>query len=203
MNSSAKRRPSALSTRYSASNTAVAGDFLKVRSLGEVDFHRLRRAFDHRMAKIDGERQFVAFIGLESRPLIAPAHLDAARDAQEALGRGLLDDAGLLDEQHEWRCAAVHDWKLRSVEVDVEVVDAQAAERRHQVLDGVDLGAIAHETRGKARLADKVRARRNVDGCSEIDAPKDHAGIRGRRPQGDPDLLSGMQADACSRDELF
>ena len=80
---------------------ARARDFLEVRGLGEIDFHRLRRALDHRMAEIDREGELVPLERLEARPFVAVGHLNPPNDAQEALRRRLLDDAGLLDEQHE------------------------------------------------------------------------------------------------------
>ena len=76
--------------------------------------------------------------GLEARPLVAVAHLDRRDDAQVALGRVLLDDARRLQQEDERPGAAVHDRDLGPGDVDVQVVDAEAGERRHEVLDGRD-----------------------------------------------------------------
>src|SRR6476469_46010 len=113
------------------------------------------------MAEIDRERELVALEGIEARPLVPVLHFDALRYAQELFRRRLLDDAGLLDEEDERRGTAVHDRQLRSVDVGIDVVHAEAAKRGHQVLDGVELRAILDEARGESRLADQIRASRD------------------------------------------
>ena len=162
---------------------AGTGDFLQVRRLGEIDFDRLRGALDHRVAEIDGEGKLVALVGLEARPFVAVAHFHAPRHAQEALGRRLLEHARLLDEEDVGRGAAIHDWQLGGIEIDIRVVDAEPAERGHQVLHGVDLHAVAHEAGRKARLANELGARGNVDRRGEVGAPEHDAAIGRRGPQ--------------------
>ena len=45
-----------------------------------------------------------------------------------------------IDRGHEWRRAAVHDRRFRTIELDDGVVDAEPAQRRHDVLDRGDAG---------------------------------------------------------------
>ena len=182
---------------------ACAGDLLEIGGLGEIHFDRLRRALDHRVAEFDRERKLVALEGLEARPLVAVLHFHASHDPQESLRRGLLDDPGLLDQQNERRGAAVHDRQLGGVEVDIDVVDAEPAERGHQMLDGVDLHAVAHQARRQAGFADRFGARGNIDRRGQVDAPEHDAGFGRRRAQGEADFLSGVQADARSGDQRF
>src|SRR5207248_2896381 len=146
--------------------------------------------------EIDRERKLVAFERLEARPFISVPDLHAARNAQEPFRRRLLDDACLLDEQHEGRRTAVHDGKLGGVEIDVNIVHAESAERGHQMLDGVDLDAVAYQARRQARLADEFGARRKINWRGEVDAPEYDSGIRRRGAHADAHLLSGVEPDA-------
>src|SRR5207302_2876652 len=53
----------------------------------------------------------------------------------------------------------------------------------------------------KARLANELGARGNVDRRGEVDAPEHDAAIGRRGPQRYPNLLPGVQADAGGRDQ--
>ena len=92
--------------------------------------------------------------------------------------------------------AAVHDRDLGAGDVDVQVVDAEAGERRHQVLDGGDRRAVALQRRRQPRVADVPRVGRDGDRRLEIDAMEDDAGVRRRRAQRELDARAGMQTDA-------
>ncbi len=175
-------------------------DLLQVRRLGEVHRNRLRRALDHRVLEFDRERELVAVVRLEPRPFVAILDFNAPRDAQEALRRTLLHDAGLLHQKHERRGAAVHDGHLGRVQVDVGVVHAEAAQRGHQVLDGVDLDSFAHQARGGLGFADQVCSRRNVDRRCQVHAPENDAAVGRRLSQRHAHFLAGVQPDAGSAD---
>ena len=64
-----------------------------------------------------------------------------------------LANADPVDGRHEGGGAAVHDRHFARVDLDVAVVDAQAAQRRQQVLDGAD---------GDARVVTQHGAQREV-----------------------------------------
>ena len=153
------------------------------------------------MTKLDGKGEAESVVRIEPRPLVAVLHLDAAQDAKEFLRRRLLLDARLLDEEDKRRRAAVHDRQLGRVELDVGIVDAEPAERRHQVLDGVDLRFALDQGGGEARLAHELGARGNLHHRLEIDAAEHDAGIHGGGPQRHADLAACMQADAGGADE--
>jgi hypothetical protein len=181
--------------------SARACDLLQVRGLGKVDRDRLRGALDDRMAELDGKGQSIAVVGVQPRPLVCVLDFHAAHDPQEFLGRRLLLDAGLLDQQRERRGAAVHDRQFGRVQVDIGIVHAQAAERGHEVLHGMDLHPAADERRGEARLADQLGPRRNIHRRGKVDAPEHHAGVDRSRTQAHADLLAGVQADAGGTDQ--
>src|SRR3954452_6440484 len=119
---------------------AGAGDFLAVFGGGEIEDPPL--AADDRVVEVD----------LDIETEAAPAWLQfgegpAARDAdrlqnlQVAAGRPYRRQPVLLDGGHEGGRAAVEDGKLRAVDLDQDVVDAEPAEGGHQVLDDGDRAA--------------------------------------------------------------
>jgi len=148
----------------------------------------------------DRERQSQAVVRIEARPAVAVAHLDRPADAEEALRRALLLEAGRLQQEHERRGAAVHDRHFRPREVDVEIVDPEPGERGHQVLDGGHLSPAALERAAQARVAHRLGARADVDRRREIDPAEDDAGVARRGTQRHDDLAAGVQADSGGLD---
>src|SRR3546814_7286468 len=66
---------------------------------------------------------------------------------------------------------AVHDRHFGCGQVDVEVVDAQAGERRHQVFDRLHLGAVARQAGAQGGFADQLGVRgdlRSEEHTSEL-----------------------------------
>jgi hypothetical protein len=88
------------------------------------------------MVELDREADAEAVMRAEAGDLVAVAHLDVLADSQEPLGRVLLGDAGGLQQEHERARRAIHDRHFWRGQFDVDVVDAQAGQGRHQVLDG-------------------------------------------------------------------
>ena len=64
-------------------------------------------------------------------------------------------DAGLVDRVDEGRGAAIHDRHFAAVDLDQQIVDAEAEQRGHDMLDGRDVvtGRIAKH-RAERRTAD-------------------------------------------------
>ena len=140
---------------------------------------------------------------LEAGDLVAVAHFHRALDADEALGRVLLLDAGGLQQEHERTGGAVHDRHFRRGQFDVGIVDAEAGQRRHQVFDGLHLGAIATQAGAQHGFADQVRIGRDFDHRLEVGAAEHDAGVDRCRAQGQEDLLAAMQTDAGGADQVL
>jgi len=88
-----------------------------------------------------------------------------------------------LQQEDERAGAAVHDRDFGTRDVDVQVVDAEAGERRQDVLDRRDAGAAVLQRRRQPRVAHVPRVGGNGDRGREVDAMEDHArvGAAGRR----------------------
>ncbi|SPA45666.1 conserved hypothetical protein [Cupriavidus taiwanensis] len=175
---------------------AGAGNLAHVAGVGEIDREGLAGLVDRRVAEVDGERQLEAEERLQPRQLVAFAHFHRLLHADEGLGRILLLDASRLQQEHERRRAAVHDRDFLGVDVDIEIVDAQAGAGGHQVLDGGNARASLLQHRRQARVADGRSGHGNLDGLGQVDASEDDAGTRRRRTQRQRDLAAGVQADA-------
>jgi hypothetical protein len=112
----------------------------------------------------------------------------------------LPDGAGLVDQRQERSGAAVHRRHFVAVELDDRVVDAAAGQRRHQMLDGLDLDAFAIRKNGAQRGVDGVGPQR-LDLGARVDPVEDDAGARRRGPQRHRDVRAAMKPDtaACRR----
>ena len=179
-----------------------AAHFLHVRVRREIDDNPVTRRIEGRMAEVDRELETESVVRIEPCPLVTMTHLDGLADADEALGSVLLLDAGRLDQEHEWRRAAIHDRDLRRGQVDVQVVDAETRERRHQVLDRRDAHALVLEARRQSGVLDDVRTGLDVDRLGQVDAVEHDPGARRGRTQREEHLLAGVQADAGGADDV-
>ena len=104
--------------------------------------------------------------------------------------------AGILNQIDPGRRAAVHDGPFRMVEFHDGVVDAQASERRQQVLDRLDRGFIAHQHRLQLRQAGEVRDVGREFRCHR--GPRERTGCRGPpAPASASGSLSGPNAVRC------
>ncbi len=148
------------------------------------------------MREVDREIELEAVVRIEPGPLVAVLHLDREQDAQEALRRLLLDDARRLQQEDEGSGAPVHDRDLRTGDIDVQVVDAQSGECRHQVLDGGNRGAVARKRRGQPRIAHVQRVGGDGDRAGEIHAMEHDSRVRRRRAKDDFDPGPGVETDA-------
>jgi hypothetical protein len=111
----------------------------------------------------------------------ALANLHGLLDPQKLLGCALEFNASRLQEEHKAGRTAVQDGYFVGADVDVKVVKAQPSASRQQVLDGLHLGAAGVTARadggGHAGVADRAWVDRDVNGLSQIGAPKDDAGV--------------------------
>ena len=168
--------------------------------LGEINFRLLRRLVDRRMIEDDREGQLVAIIRVEARPLVAVANLDGLGDANKLLGGTLLLYACGLNQKDERRRRAIEDGHFRRIQVDPGVVDAEAGECRHQVLDGANLDPRLFQARTHARIADHEGGGGNIDRFRQIGTPEDDPAVRRSRAESHVDLDAPMQADAGGAD---
>ena len=108
----------------------------------------------------------------------------------------MFDDAGFLDQGDVGSSAAVADGRFDGVHLDQRVVHAEAGEGGEDVLDGVNLD-VAFDQSGGAFDGTDVGGQ-GVDGrlVREVGAPEFAAVVDGRRPDGEGNLLAGVQRDA-------
>src|SRR6185295_10009063 len=93
-----------------------------------------------------------------------------------------------------------HDRDFRMAQLDADVVDAEAVERRHQMFNGFDRGRIQDEPGLKLLASAKVRYERgNLD--AQVRAKKTNAVTSGSWLQAERHFLAGMQPDAGAGDE--
>ena len=182
---------------------ARAADFADVALGRELDHRARLRRGNGRMIEFDGEAQAETVVRLETGDLVAVAHFHGLEDADEALGRVLFDDAGRLQQEHEGAGGTVHDRHFGRRQFDVEIVDAQARQRGHQVLDGHRLGALAGQTGAEHGLGHQVGAGGDLDDGIQIDATEHDAGIDRCRAQGQEDLVATVQAHAGGADHVL
>jgi hypothetical protein len=100
-----------------------ARHFTDIRVLGKIDGHLLTGAVDGRMVETDRERQAEAVVGIEARPLFAPAGSISRTSigrliADEALGDRLLFNPDRLNQEDKRRRRAVQDRHFGGIEVD-------------------------------------------------------------------------------------
>jgi hypothetical protein len=118
------------------------------------------------------------------------------RHAQVALGRCLLDDAGRLQQKNKRARAAIHDGQFGTGDVDIQIVDAEAGQRRHQMFDSGHAGRVDLQCGRQPRIADVGRERRNGIRARKVSALEYDAGVRRRRTQRHLDSCAGVHAYA-------
>src|SRR5438132_10917471 len=100
-----------------------------------------------------------------------------------------------MNQIDERRRAAIHDGHFRRIELDDDVVDAQADERREKMFDGADVDRIARQTRREIDAAKVADARRHFEaakiGTAETDAEVGGSGLEGERH-----LLARMETNS-------
>ncbi len=132
------------------------------------------------------------------------AGTDLAQHLDAAPRRFLLLAPGAFDEEDEGCGAAIHDRHFRPIDIDDDIVDLGAGERRHEMLDGADRRPLAiAERRAQRRIDDVFPACDDLDPATELIGPaKENAAIRRCRMQRDRRLYPGMEADAATMDRI-
>jgi len=162
---------------------ARPGDLFCVRVQREVDDDIPVLGAEDRVRKVDGEVELESVEGREARPLVAVADFQRGSHAQIAFGGRLLDDAGGLQQKNERTCTAVHDGQFRTGNVDIQIVDTEPRERRHQMLDGRHTRIANLQCRRQSRVAHIGSEGRNGHRLRKVGSLKHNAGVRRRRSQ--------------------
>src|SRR6266850_2414653 len=133
-------------------------------------------------------------------PSAVVADPERARNRQRPQPRRLLDAAGEREQRHERLGASVERRDLGPVHLDLEIVDAEPRDGRHQMLDRLDPRAV-HADRGRVvRVDDAVGSRR--DPLTRGACPEHDARVSGCRTESDPGDLARVEADTFDADRL-
>ncbi len=180
-----------------------ARDFLDIGGGGEIDLRARLLGRNHRVVKLDGEAQLVAFIRGEAGDLVAFGDFHRLEHADEALRCVLLGDAGGLQQEHERTRGTIHDRQFGRGQFHDDVVHTQAGQRRHQVFNGLDLGVVAGEAGAQGHFGDQVGTGRDFDDRVQVHAAEHDAMVDRSRAQGHVDLVTAVQANAGGADRVL
>ena len=155
------------------------------------------------MVEVDRKLHLESVVRREARVFVAVAHLDRPFDPDEALGTVLLFHTCRLHQEHERPGTAVHDRHLGGADIHIGVVDPESGKGGQDVLDRRDADIALDQGRGQPGIADIERGRLDLDGHVQIDPTEDDPRIGSRRPQGQRNLLAGVQADTGRPDHIL
>ena len=108
-------------------------------------------------------------------------------------------DAGLMNQVDERGRAAVHDRHFRGVQFDDDVVDAEADERRQQVLDGADVHRSGRKAGREIDGAEMADVCGNFE-AAEIRTPETDTKVGGGGLEGQRHLLARMETNSRAGD---
>jgi hypothetical protein len=158
------------------------------------DAQRARLVPQQRVVVADAVGDLEVVRRVERDPLVAARERNRPDDLQVlARGRQLLH-ARFLNQVHERRGAAVHDRHFRRVQLDQHVVDAEADERRQQVLNRFDRHLVARERRGQLNARQVLDVGRDL-AVPQVGPAKADAEVRGGGLQRQLHLVAGMESD--------
>ena len=137
------------------------------------DAQRPRLVPQQRMVEADAVGDLEVIRRVERDALVAARERDRPDDLQVLARRLQPLHAGFLNQVDERRRAAVHDRHFRRVQLDDDVVDAQADERRQQMLDRLD--------RRPRRAPGRSRAECPPDACTVAGTSRSPRSVRRKR----------------------
>ena len=132
--------------------------------------------------------------GIQGDPLAAARKLDGPHDLHESPRLLQRRNAGFVHQVHERRRAAVHDGHLGLIQLDDDVVDAEADERGEQVLDGLYRRIVLRQTGRVVNARHAVDPRRNFQ-AAQVEPPEDDAVIGRRRLEAQRPLVPGVKTN--------
>ena len=162
---------------FAEAEGARGGDLRAVGIGREIDREIL--AMDGR-GEVDLVGDAVAVAGIDADELVVLTNFDLAQDAEVFAAAPLDLDANALEGFDIRKRAAVENGELEVVELDDDVVDADADAGGEQMLGGGDENALAHQAGGVGDLGDVAADGLDLE-VVEIGAAKDDPGTGGSR----------------------
>ncbi len=153
---------------------------------------------DRRAGEVDFEADFELAGRQQGGALVAFDHFDGLQDFDDLLRRHLAAVAGLVQKLDERQGRAIHDRHFRAVDFDVNIIDTQSRESRHNVFNGRDGDAGVIGDDGAERGLGDVMGQGGdaVVAVGDIRTHENHAGARGGRAHNHAHHFTGMQSDA-------
>ena len=111
---------------------------------------------------------------------------------QKELEKGLLQNAGATDEIDKSRTGTVHDRNFRRIHFNDEVINTQAVERAHQMLNRGDDDLAFVQSRRQTRIVDGFGSTWQIHRRRDVDAAKHNTRIGRSRSHQEFDLATGM-----------
>ena len=164
------------------------------------DAQRPRLVAQQRMVEADAVGDLEVIRRIERDALVAARNRDRPDDLQVLARRLQPLHARFLNQVDERRRAAVHDRHFRRVQLDDDVVDAHADERRQQVLDRLDRHFVRAPGRSRSWMPARLCTRRRHLEVAEIGAAETDAEIGRRGLQRERDLVAGVKTDSDAGD---
>ena len=162
------------------------------------DAQRPRLMPQQRMVVADAVGDLEVIRGVERDALVAARDRDRAHDLQILPRRLQPLHARFVNDVEERRRAAVHDRHFRRVQLDDDVVDPHADERREQMLDRLDRHFVARQA-GRELNPRQVVHRRGHFVIAQIGATEPDAEISRCGFECEIDLDAGVKTDSVTR----
>ena len=160
-----------------------------------VEIERLLLMPQQRMIEADRVADLEAIGRIDRDALVAVLHLDRPQDLDRLARRAEFLHAGVLNQVDPRRRAAVHDRHFGVIELDDDVVDAEAAQRRQQMLDRLDRRFVGDEAGLELLAAAEVRDVSGNFDAAEVGALEANSVISRSRLERERHLLAGVKSD--------
>jgi hypothetical protein len=141
----------------------------------------------------------IALTGVDTDELAAFVYLNGLEDAEVFALAPLAAQAGGEQSFDVGLGAAVQDGDLEVVDLDDDVIDAEADEGAEEMFGGLDENALAHERGGVGDLGDVTAGGGNLK-VVEIRSAEDDAGAGWSGDEAEIDAYTGVKADAVEAD---
>src|SRR5690606_17882994 len=139
-----------------------AGDCLDVGIFLEIDLGKVGRGIDSRMLEVNRERQREAVVRFETRPLgvlaLTFSYFNRLKHTQEFFRCSLFLPTNTAQKINESARAAIRGGHFVGSQVNVQIVDTQASQSRHQMLDRGYPDIALLQDRSQTRIANLVGA---------------------------------------------
>src|SRR5260370_22556182 len=154
---------------------------------------------EQRMIVADAVSDLEVIRRKERDALVTTRNRNRPNDLEILAGRVQALHGRFVDQINGRRSAAVHDRPLRRVQLDDDVVDAHADERRQKMLDRLDRDLIAGQAGGELNPGEIVDRRRHLV-IAQIRAAKTDAEISRGGSQRKTDSIAGVETNSIAGD---